>query len=366
MLAVLMVIAALGAAADSQTASPTAVPAPDDTVELRVAALIVPPFVMEQNGSLTGFNIELWNAIAARLKLRTSYEILPDPITLEQAMRSQRADLSVAPIFITAARNESFDFSVPTLQAGLQIMVRDNGERAHSASPLWELLRLLFSRTSAVWLGMALLLVLIPAHLVWLVERRQQGGIISNRSYFPGIFEAIYWAVSTLATQAETMPRQWAGRVIAILWMFAGVVFVAFYTAQLTTALTVQQIRGAIEGPNDLPGKQIATIARSTAADYLREHNSQVQEFTTADQMFDALLAKKVDAVVFSAPVLLYYAAHEGKGRVKTVGPEFNTTPIAIMFQVDSPMRRKVDGALLALRENGAYQQLYDKWFGSP
>jgi polar amino acid transport system substrate-binding protein len=155
MLAVLMVIAALGAAADSQTASPTAVPAPDDTVELRVAALIVPPFVMEQNGSLTGFNIELWNAIAARLKLRTSYEILPDPITLEQAMRSQRADLSVAPIFITAARNESFDFSVPTLQAGLQIMVRDNGERAHSASPLWELLRLLFSRTSAVWLGMA-------------------------------------------------------------------------------------------------------------------------------------------------------------------------------------------------------------------
>ena len=82
--------------------------------------------------------------------------------------------------------------------------------------------------------------------------------------------------------------------------------------------------------------------------------------------MFKALLDKKVDAVVSTAPVLLYYAAHEGKGLVKTVGPEFNSAPIAITVQLDSPLRRKIDVALLKLRENGTYQQLYDKWFGSP
>ena len=82
--------------------------------------------------------------------------------------------------------------------------------------------------------------------------------------------------------------------------------------------------------------------------------------------MFKALLDKKVDAVVTAAPMLLYYAAHEGKGRVKTVGPEFNTAPAAIMVQLDSPLRRKINLALIALRENGTYQQIYDKWFGSP
>ena len=91
-----------------------------------------------------------------------------------------------------------------------------------------------------------------------------------------------------------------------------------------------------------------------------------MQEFATADQMFKALLDKKVDAVVTAAPLLLYYAAHEGKGRVKTVGPEFNTAPAAIMVQLDSPLRRKINLALIALRENGTYQQIYDKWFGSP
>ncbi len=33
------------------------------------------------------------------------------------------------------------------------------------------------------------------------------------------------------------------------------------------------------------------------------------------DEMFQALLLKKVDAVVLGAPVLLYYAAHEGGGK---------------------------------------------------
>ena len=65
------------------------------------------------------------------------------------------------------------------------------------------------------------------------------------------------------------------------------------------------------------------------------------------------------------APVLRYYAAHEGKGQVKMVGPEINIAPIAIMVQLDSPLRKKIDIALLALREDGSYKRLYDKWFGS-
>jgi polar amino acid transport system substrate-binding protein len=35
------------------------------------------------------------------------------------------------------------------------------------------------------------------------------------------------------------------------------------------------------------------------------------------------------------------------------------------VFQLDSPLRKRVNGALIALRENGTYQQLYEKWFGS-
>ena len=129
-------------------------------------------------------------------------------------MRSKSVDL-VLGLFITSARDQDFDFSIPTLQAGLQIMVRDNGEKAGTANPLSDLLRLLFSRTTLLWLGVALLIVLIPAHLIWLLDRRDSDGMLSNRSYFPGIFEAIYWGLSSLTSQAQTMPHQWTARVIS-------------------------------------------------------------------------------------------------------------------------------------------------------
>jgi polar amino acid transport system substrate-binding protein len=363
MLMVAMIGAVLATPAYSQTASSAPASAQGAT-ELRVAAIIAPPSAMEQNGTLTGFSVDLWNAIATRLKVKTSYQIVPDVSHLEEALRSKNADLTLG-LLITSARDEVFDFSIPTLQTGLQIMVRDTGEKAQTANPLSDLLRLLFSRTTVLWLGMAILIVLIPAHVVWFLDRRQEDSMLSNRNYFPGIFEVIYWGLSSLTSQAQTMPHNWMARALSIFWMFTSVVFVALYTAQLTTTLTVEQIRGAIEGPGDLPGKQVATIAGSTAVDYLRAQNAQVQEFATPEQMFKALLDKKVDAVVTVAPILLYYAAHEGKGRVKTVGPEFNTAPAAIMVQLDSPLRRKINVALTALRENGTYQQIYDKWFGS-
>src|SRR5262245_14787440 len=47
---------------------------PSDAV-LRVATRIVPPLVVEQNGTLAGFSIDLWTSIAERLKVKTTYRI---------------------------------------------------------------------------------------------------------------------------------------------------------------------------------------------------------------------------------------------------------------------------------------------------
>ena len=128
---------------------------------------------------------------------------------------------------------------------------------------------------------------------------------------------AIAGSASTLATQADQMPRHWMARIVAVLWMFTGVVFVAFYTAQLTASLTAQQIRGAINGPEDLVGRTVGTTHGSTAAAYLNETKAQLREFESVDELYDALLNKQVDAVVFDAPSLFYYASHEGKGHAR-------------------------------------------------
>ena len=69
---------AVSASGSSQTPSSSEASAQGEIPEIRVAVTIAPPFVMEQNGSLTGFSIDLWNAIAKQLKVKTSYQIKPD------------------------------------------------------------------------------------------------------------------------------------------------------------------------------------------------------------------------------------------------------------------------------------------------
>jgi polar amino acid transport system substrate-binding protein len=352
--AVLMIIATLTAAAMAQ----------NPPSELRVVTRVLPPVVVDQNGTLTGFSIDLWNKIAEHLQLKVRYEVAPDVRALLDEVRDGKADVGVAAISITSAREAAYDFSHPILNAGLQIMVRGKGQETDS-NPLMDLLGLLFSKTILLWLGIALILILLPAHIVWLLERRHPNGILPTDKYFPGIFHAMYWAAGTLATQAEQMPRQWLARILAVLWMFTGVVFVAFYTAQLTATLTVQQIQGTINGPDDLQGKKVATTRGSTAAAHLRDLRAQVLEVSVIEDAYQALLNKEADAVVFDAPILLYYAANEGKGRVHMVGLPFRKEDYGIVFQAGNPLRKQVNNSLLAMREDGSYQQIYDKWFST-
>jgi polar amino acid transport system substrate-binding protein len=336
--------------------------AQESVTKLRVATRVVPPIVIEDNGALGGFSIDLWNSISAQLNRETEYIVTSDVGELLDAVGEGRADLGIAAISITSEREKRFDFSQPILNAGLQILVR-GAAGTTDLNPV-HLVRLFFSRTLLIWLGIALLLIMIPAHLVWLVERHHPSGIIPSASYFPGIFYAIFWAAGTLATQADHMPRHWMSRIVAVLLMFTAVVFVAFYTAQLAASLTAQQIRGSINGPQDLAGRHVGTTRASTAVAYLSEHKALVREFASVDALYDALLERQVDAIVFDAPAILHYATHDGKGLAQVVGAIFHKEDYGIVFPTDSPLRKQVNGALLALRENGRYQKIYDEWFG--
>ena len=332
--------------------------------DLRVVTRVLPPLVVEREGSVSGFSIELWNEIASRLGVRSQYQIAPDIGSLLSIVRGAKADVGVGAISVTSAREAEFDFSQPIMSAGLQIMVRGQGKESNS-NPLSDLFSLLFSWTSLAWLSIAAMLILIPAHIVWLLERRHPEGIIPTQRYVPGIFYALYWAAGTLATQAEAAPKSWLARLVAVLWMFTGVVFVALYTAQLAATLTVQQISGGINGPEDLAGKRVATTRGSTAATVVSNLQAQVLEVGNLRDAYEALKQKEVDAVVFDSPVLLYYVANEGKGQVSIVGAPFRREDYGFLIARGNSLRNEVNVVLLKLREDGTYTRIYDRWFAA-
>lgn len=70
-----------------------------------------------------------------------------------------------------------------------------------------ELFYLLFSRITLVWLGIALLFMMVSTHVIWWFERRHPQSIIPKERYVPGIFHAVHWAGTTLVTQSEQTRR---------------------------------------------------------------------------------------------------------------------------------------------------------------
>ena len=338
-------------------------PAVAETHAVTVAVRVLPPFVVQQNGQLSGFSIDLWNAIAAKRHWTTHFDVVLDVDAQLAAVSAKTDDVAVGAVSITADRDVRYDFSQPILSGGLQILTRTQ-KAGPEATAFDSLMHLLFSPSVLVWLGIAVGLTIVPAHIVWFLERRHPEGMLGSKSYFPGIFQAFFWGMGTLATQADSMPRHWGSRIVAVLWMFTSVVFVAFYTATLTASLTVQQFRSAINGPDDLPGKAVATVAGTTSADYLRDSGVKATAYPDIDTAVKALTDKKVDAVIYDAPVLQYIANADGTGTIGVVGPVFHAGDYGYAFANGSALRKDVDATLLGLRESGDYDTLSAKWFG--
>jgi polar amino acid transport system substrate-binding protein len=343
------------------TVTPTSTPAPVviSGKTLKVVTRLVTPFVIEENEELGGFSIELWKNIAQELDVKSEFKKTGNVSELLNAVKSKQVDVGISAISVTSQREQDFDFSQPIFDSGLQILVRSQGHQSSIA----RLVDSLFTPAFFQLLGIMLLIILIPAHIIWLVERNHKGGFLENSNYFPGIFKACWWAAGTLATQAEEMPKSALGRVMAVIWMFISVVFIAYFTATVTTSLTVEQLQSNIKGPQDLAGKRVATIVGSTSANYLKQQKIEAREFKQIDETFAALNNSDVDAVVFDAPILLYYSAHDGKGKVQVVGSIFRKESYAIALPNGSPHRKPINNALLSLQEKGTYQEIYDKWF---
>ena len=71
-----------------------------------------------------------------------------------------------------------------------------------------------------------------------------------------------------------------------------------------------------------------------------------------------------MDAVVYDAPVLLYYEHHDGNGTVMITGKKFEEQYYGIALPQGSEIREAINRALLKLRQSGFYGNLYKKWFG--
>jgi polar amino acid transport system substrate-binding protein len=338
---------------------------PKPITEIKLGVREIKPFVIKDGDKYSGFSIELWNAIAQRADIKTvSYLTYPNVGELLTGVQNNQADAGIAAISITSDREDVVDFTQPMFNSGLKILIPFTGDESSSSNDIFSKMLAAIKTKEFAWLaGMTLLLSLVPAHIMYFIEGRRDHGTFS-KAYFPGIFQAFGWTMNTLAIGTEDSMKTRTGRILGIVWTYVGIIFIAFFTATVTSDLTAQKLQNSINSVSDLPGKRVVSVKNSTASKYLGSINISHNVVDAVEDAYKQLNTGEVDAVVYDSPALDYYENREGKGKVKTVGEQFKPENYGIAIKNDSPLRAKLDKALLSLQEDGGYNELYTKWFG--
>ena len=316
------------------------------------------PFVMIQDGKLTGFSIELWNEIAKQLNLQTDFKTQDSFKQMLQKVADSKVDAAIANISITSAREAVLDFSHPIFDAGLQILLPRSGSAAGNF-------------IAAIWgsglltiLSWALVVLIFVAHLMWFIERGRHPDI--RESYLAGIWDAFWWAliIVTGGGFEDKQPQRVMGRALAVFWIIASLFVTSIFIAKITTALTVSQLSTQVSSFRDLYGKKVGVTEGSTAQAFLKKNRLETIAYKNIKPLFADVVSGKLDAAVHDGPLVQYFASTDGKGRVTVVGGIFKPEKYGIAFPQGSPLQEKVNQALLRLREDGTYERLRQKWFG--
>ena len=305
------------------------------SLNLLVGVVVSPPvFMKTADNQWEGFGAELWQAVAQSMGVSFEFREFSSIESVLDAL--QRKEIDAIPAMPVQARLESImDFSQSYLKSGLSIAVPAEGVNYR-----WvKVIESIFSPHILKAIGLLFLMSLVFGVIVWLFERQRNSEMFGG-GYVKGIGHGIWWAMVTWTTvgYGDKAPKTLGGRIFALIWMIFSIVFIAGFTASITTQLTISELRGKVRGFNDLYHARVGGVYGSEGLNFLIKKGVAVIPFKNTQEGLLAVADRKVDAFVQDEKVLSYNIKREFPGRLQVVGGTFDEYFVSIALQQNSPL----------------------------
>lgn len=327
---------------------------------LEIATRHIPPFAIKnESGDWSGLSIELWRMMAEQMNVNYRFTEMGLNQMLE-TVTNNKVDAAIAALSITREREAEMDFTHSFMNTGLGIAVPGK-ENAGLFGQMKRLLSIEFLQVLAALLG----LLLIVGILIWLLEKRnnqQFGGETAE-----GIGSGFWWSAVTMTTvgYGDKAPVTLGGRFVAVVWMFASVIIISYFTAAIATALTVDRLSGKVRNQNDLFNVRTATVSNSTSEHYLKQRGIRYQGLSDLPEALDALARGRFDAVVYDAPILKYRVRENHAETVNVLPITFERQGYGIALPAGSKHREAMNRAMLGILNTSKWDKLLNKYLGS-
>jgi ABC-type amino acid transport substrate-binding protein len=199
--------------------------------------------------------------------------------------------------------------------------------------------------------------------IVWLFEKRKNSEMFGDGTA-GGIGHGIWWAVVTMTTvgYGDKAPKTAGGRIVALIWMIFSIVYIASFTANITTALTMKELSGKVRGFNDLYNARVGSVSGSEGLDFLTRQGVTVIPFEAVQQGLAAIASRTIDAFVLNEQVLKHLARREFPGRVQVLPGTYDEYFVSMALPQGSALRKPINRALLQLMKTKYWAELRNRY----
>jgi polar amino acid transport system substrate-binding protein len=166
----------------------------------------------------------------------------------------------------------------------------------------------------------------------------------------------------TTVGYGDKAPKTMGGRVFAIIWMIFSIVFIASFTAAITTQLTLTELRGKVHGFNDLYQARVGCVAGSEGFNYLAKKGVAAISYENLKEGMSALAEKRIDAFVQDEKILQYQVKIEYPGQLQVLPETFDEYFVSMALQRNSPLRKPINHALLILMNTETWTELLNRY----
>ncbi len=268
------------------------------------------PFVMKDAGKLSGFSIELADKIWEKLDLDYKYKEYSVFWEMLWDVEKSKLDMAIANISITSQREKIMDFSHSIFDGGIALMTKEATVKEH-INYLWSW------KSITIFLGI-LVLYFVGIKILWKKRKNKKMVIFISILLFC-VLHAYFYALFKMDLSNKIQIKDW-NIVSWVVWV----------------------------------------ISKSTSENYVAGY-IQKKSYKKLDELYAALEKGEIEAILHDSPVLLYkkmtYAGYKMEYGI------LQKEKYWIVFPGNSPLKEKVNQALLELKSNGEYEMLYTKYF---